>query len=435
MDNRYSILFLFALSLVLIAYGSVPLFASESESEHGRFIKYHWYESGIENGNPTYNPRIRVNAPEVVLHPSFMHRSEVRGNGMILIKMEENPAQLKSASLYMEQWGGHPGTANKRVTVNGRSTYELPEVGTVDHHCTYTYPDISLKILDLVNGYNAFQFACDTGTTFWGHFLIDNVALKAELKREHSLLKKRGLDKFTATVIAEKNDLNEEVISLRLDYPESSSKMIKRVDYRGFYYGYDENGNCKSRDWHGFTKSKNPVAIIGSSDTPPFRVGWDVSMIPSQDEMAVQAEIVFKDEPKVVFKTPELNGLSTPNCDNSLVSIYQSHDLPIPFWSRDNRFKECTIQVDVNPEQVEYAELHVVIWDGGKGDVKEPFTLNGHPLPVAGDGHHDLLYRVIPIQPEILQKGLNTIGLLSDTKHHGIEVLLPGPALVIRSLY
>jgi hypothetical protein len=32
-----------------------------------------------------------------------------------------------------------------------------------------------------------------------------------------------------------------------------------------------------------------------------------------------------------------------------------------------------------------------------------------------------------------LVKGVNVVRVLSNTEHHGIEVLLPGPALVIRS--
>ena len=39
------------------------------------------------------------------------------------------------------------------ITVNGRSTYFLPRVGSQVGHCTYFYPSIPLKITDLVDGY------------------------------------------------------------------------------------------------------------------------------------------------------------------------------------------------------------------------------------------------------------------------------------------
>jgi hypothetical protein len=72
-----------------------------------------------------------------------------------------------------------------------------------------------------------------------------------------------------------------------------------------------------------------------------------------------------------------------------------------------------------------------VIWDGGAGLVQTPFKLNGYALPVAGTGAHDVLYRILPVEPAFLRKGENRITLLSDTEHHGIEILLPGPCLII----
>jgi hypothetical protein len=59
-------------------------------------------------------------------------------------------------------------------------------------------------------------------------------------------------------------------------------------------------------------------------------------------------------------------------------------------------------------------------------------ALNGVPLAVAGKGRHDLLYRVVKVEARTLRRGDNVVRVLSDTSHHGIEVVLPGPALVVR---
>ena len=92
----------------------------------GRFLRLWWYEPGLENGNPVTNRRFRVNAPEVVTHPTFATRPEAKSSGMLQVRMHEDLSQLRGAELYLELWGGHPGTANRRVTVNGRTTYLLP---------------------------------------------------------------------------------------------------------------------------------------------------------------------------------------------------------------------------------------------------------------------------------------------------------------------
>ena len=76
--------------------------------------------------------------------------------------------------------------------------------------------------------------------------------------------------------------------------------------------------------------------------------------------------------------------------------------------------------------------MHVVTWDGGAGTVKDYFTLNGRPLTVAGTGRHDVIYSAVPLEPSLLRRGANTIELHSDTDHHGIEVLWPGPVLAVR---
>ena len=175
------------------------------------------------------------------------------------------------------------------------------------------------------------------------------------------------------------------------------------------------------------------MARIGRSRTPPYRVPWDVSLLPDQADVAVKAVVRFRDAGEVTYETAPLAGIPLPRAADVTVRLHTASDLPRPFWSRASRLKTCTLTLEEDPSTIERAELHVAIWDGGKGNVEDPFTLNGQPLPVAGKGRHDLIYRVLPVDPKWLKKGANEIRLLSDTTHHGIEVLLPGPALVVRS--
>jgi hypothetical protein len=181
------------------------------------------------------------------------------------------------------------------------------------------------------------------------------------------------------------------------------------------------------------TKNKEPHAIIGTAQQYPFSVDWDTAMLQEQQEMAVRAIVHFKDHPEFTYVTPVIGGLYANKPKGTRVTVYASRDLPAPFWSRANQKKACSIEVDIDPARIERAELNVVVWDGGAGNVKEYFTLNGTPLAIAGNGKHDVLYRKIPLDPKILKRGTNRIELLSDTEHHGLEILLPGPALVIRS--
>ena len=404
--------------------------AAPGQQTNGTFWRVHWYERGLQHGNPAYEQRFRVNSPEVVLHPVFGKRVEARENGLMLILAEEDLGLLTGAELYLEAWGGHPGTANKRVTVNGRSTYYLPRVGTEDLNCTYHYPALGLRIDDLVNGYSAFQFALDRGKTFWGHMLVDNACLRVALTNGHPDLARAGLDAFQAKV---KATAWAERWELALDLPESKLAAIESVDFQGYCFGYDENGDSRCTDWHGFTKDRKPVALLGTATTAPFSVAWDTTMLPAQKGVAVRAVIHFKGQTNLAYVTGATCGLQILERPGRRVTLYASHDLPKGFWSRANQKKQCIIYLDVNPRLIERAELHVNAWTGGPGEVKEYFLLNGRHFPVADGAKHELIYSRLPVDPGILRQGANIIELRSDTEHHGIEILLPGPCLMVRS--
>ncbi len=385
------------------------------------------YQPGLEHGNPVYNRRFRVNSPEASLHPEFMYRNEARENGMMQILIHEDLAQLAGAELYCEIWGGHPGTANKRLTINGRSNYALPETGTAAGHCTHMYPTVPLQVSDLVNGHNALQFACDQGSSFWGHFIVDQASLRAVLKPGHPDLIAAGLAGFRAALQAAPGEGK----TLRLSLLHAGAANVARVDVYGRYRGYDENGSAESPGWHGFTKGRRPVAHLGTLTEAPWTLDWDLSMLADQEGMTARAVIHFRDCPGITYETEALDGLSTPPRD-ARVRLYAAQGQPAPFWTRDSQERRCVLSLDLDPATIERAVLHVVLWDGGRGEVEAPFTLNGCPLPVAGDGDHDVLYRQIELDPSILHRGENEIRVLSDTAHHGIEVLRPGPALMVR---
>ncbi len=421
--------------LVLLVCLCVALAGVGSDAyaqDEPQFFRVYWYQDGLEHGNPKFNSRFRVNAPEVTLHERFGYREEVRGNGMMQIFIEEDLLSVEGAELYVEIWGGHPGTENKRVSLNGRSTYPLPQVGTAQGHCTHQYPTIQLKRTDLVDGYNAIQFACDTGSTFWGHFIVDNAALRIALPDNHADIESAGLNGFEGVVTARADPENER-IDASLEVGERWSSAVEAVEFYGHYRGYDENGNEKEPDWHGYTKNKEPVAHLGTDETAPFAIEWDTHMLPSQDNVAVRAVVRFREHPDLIYETEPHGGMRISERPGRKVTLHAVEEIPIPYWSRAGERRTAVINLEIDPAQIEEAQLHVSVWDGGAGTVEDYFTLNGTPLDVAGDGSHDVIYSVVPISPDLLKKGENRIELVSDTEHHGIEVLLPGPVLAVRS--
>jgi hypothetical protein len=375
--------------------------------------------------------RWRVNDPELSLHETYGKRREALANGLMLINAPVDLFSIQSASLKLALWGGHPGTSDKQVTVNGKGTYSIPEAGAEEHHCTYSYPDIPLEISHLVNGVNAFQYSCERGSTFWGHFIIDNATLRVTLKSDHADLTSYSLDSFQAEISRqERNGPLQEDEKLSLKFTEIPSAAIDSVVYFGRYYGFDDNGNRLESDWHGFTQNGRHINTLGTSAEAPYTVNWDTRMIPTQPSpMAVKAIIYF--ESGLRYETPTLNGLVFPD-DRPDVMLYQCSEIPVPFWSRAHNKKVAKLIIRDDIRDAEKAILLVKVWDGGAGNIDQPFTLNGHAYNIiSGEAIHDVVYTRTEVDVSHLKQGINEFVLLSDTEHHGIEILLPGPCLLI----
>ncbi len=396
----------------------------------GTFYREYW-----ANWDPNINNcsgRLRVNDTELSLHEEFGRRSEARANGLALMKVEEDIFGLESAELYLEMWGGHPGTANKRFYLNGRQAYQVPETGTAAGNCTYGYPKIPLKVGHLVQGTNALQFVCDRGDSFWGHFILDNAAIRCFLKPNHPELIRSGMERFSAQVeLADTSNSLNDMVRVSLSYQDQFKDSIRSVDYFGRYFGFDDDGDGRDNGWHGYTQKRLPRNHIGTSSTAPFEVVWDTTMVPSQSgAMAIRAVVHLKNGLKYVTDT--LDGLSF-DAGRDRVEMYKCSEMPAPFWSRASRVSKATINLPEDVGVIRRALLMVKIWDGGEGNVKEPFRINGIPYSItSGKAIHDVVFTIAGIDPSNLRGGDNEITLVSDTEHHGIEVLLPGPVLIVR---
>ena len=387
-----------------------------------------WQDTGVSNCKRW----LRVNDTELSLHETFGNRPEARGNGLMLIPIYENLFLLERAELHLDMWGGHPGTTNKRFVPNGKEVYDILEVGTETGNCTYNYPVIDLKVGHLVSGINALQFTCDRGSSFWGHFIIDSAVIRCFLKGDHPDLLKADLEEFTAKVVLGNTEkILDETTTVSISYPERFEKSMISVDYFGHYLGFDDTGNGVENDWHGFTHKDRYRNHIGSTSEPPFFVRWDTSMIPSQSRpVAIRACVHLAGGFHYITKT--LSNLSFPS-GRMKVEMYRCSIMPVPFWSRASQESKAQIDLPADISSLARALLMIKVWDGGEGSVREPFKINGHPYSVtSGKAIHDVVLTIAEVDPEHLRAGKNEITLLSDSEHHGIEVLLPGPVIIAR---
>ncbi len=407
------------------------MFTSGSLYSQSNFFTQNWvkYEGKINNNKET-GERTRVNDREMSTNQSFSTRFEAHVNGLAIISIPDTITQLEKAELFCELWGGHPKTARKRFQINGGTVYDLPSEPTEEGNCEYLFPVIPFNYKELVIGTNALQFVCDRGDSFWGHFLMEEIAINCYYKPDAPHIKRSGLAGFKA-IPEVKSKVIGETTDIWLDFTETLADQIAEVHYFGNYFGYDWNGSGIEQQWHGYQFKRKYTDHIGSSTMPPFIVKWDTRMLPDQGKpMAIKALVVFKNG--LQFWSDILGGITFYTSRPKVQLLYPT-EMPVPFWSRDKQLRKATIELTVKPENIEEAFLFTRIWDGGEGMIKEPFKMNGVPYRItAGNAPHELRVSISKVLSENLRIGTNIIELLSDTEHHGIEVCLPGPGLIIR---
>ncbi len=407
----------------------ILLFVGSSYSQNG-FYREYWGEVN-KSANNVSGDRWRVNDAESVLHRNFGKMKESSANGLVIVDVPEDLFGLRTAEIYMELWGGHPKTASKKVSINGKVIHDISGVGAEEGNCTYSYPTIKVESKHLVKGKNSLQFSCKKGESFWGHYIIDNLSVRCFLKPDHVDLKENDFEHFNGKIKAPNQIINES-IKLVLGIDEKYLPLISSVDYFANYFGYDDNGNGKDDDWHGYTFKREFTNHVGQEKSNTFQIYWNTEMIPDQSKpITFRAVITFKNGLK--YLTDQTDG-SILSRKEETVTMHYTNKMPIPFWSRDNKEKTAKVYIPISEKKIIKAEMQVRVWDGGAGEVKNPFKFNGYPYQIiSGKSIHDLIYTKIEVPQEQITNGWNKYNLISDTKHHGIEMLLPGPCLIIRS--
>jgi hypothetical protein len=431
-----------------------------------RYFREYWASPDSER------LRLRVNDRDVSLHPEFGGRSEATANGLALIDVPDDLRSVAAAELVLELWGGHPWTTHKRVTLNGHHTYCLPADGTDLGHCAYTFPRIPVGVGDLVRGTNVLQFACDRGRGFWGHYIVDNVCLRlyyhdlpemaheglaasgggaahCDLSQESvarrfpaagpAITDTLGLSiRFDGGVYLEVAPACDESLGRRNAEERAADVLpsIGRVDYYARYSGYAALGGISpiSFSYHGGTKDRFAYGHLGGSTEPPFAVGPVLARaLPQPVPVSLAAVATTIDGGAVVLG--HASAVLRRRSDEGVLAM--PYESSVPFWSRAGKAKTARLDVPADlAARITSAHLRLRLWNGGAGSVEHPVRLNGEPVDCGISGApHDLVDVDVPLRDGLVQAGTNVLTVRSNTEHHGIEVLLPGPALEIRYEY
>jgi len=353
-------------------------------------------------------------------------------NPVMTFQVDDLEGAVRAEALF-DIWGGHPGTTDKRFRMNGNEWIGVPDHPTIpeDPECYYSEFNYIFEIpLDqlqegdnTLEGTSGGQTCFDFGWGQWGWYVM---ILRIYYSPDKAGTTGSIISHPSGSVITEPDTIVVDA---------SSPAGIKRVELLGRYRGYDENGDGIFTDWHRNYHTTALDEHIGSSTGSPHRIIWDNRWIPDQQAHAISLVARICDNSNVWFVTEIVDSISLVRPEGVSVKMFTAENIPGKFGVRAGQTKSCDIQIDQLTGATN-ARIYHRTWNGqdggaGSGFIKEPLSVNSWKDKVGGANHnYRLSIRKVPV--EVLLEGKNVVSYSSQTSHHGIEILWPGPALLVR---
>ncbi len=360
-------------------------------------------------------------------------------NSRLEIRIDDLKHAIRAEAL-LDRWGGHRGTINKRIRFNDHDWITVPEIKAVPTDIRpemlmfQDNPVVEVPLQHLLQGANIFDADCDEAGGFgWGQWGLYSLILRVYYDRQM-----KG-DNFAIS-----GEINSPAAGQSIDdYPsiEVSADAplgVARIDVLAAYDGFDEDGDGIFDGWHEshfqlVRGEANEIRDhVGTLWKKPYQLTWNTHWVPDQKPGGISLVARIQDSRGYWSVSEPVTGLSLDREDLN-VRLYRARGVPEDFAVRVEETKECFFDIPTSDRisQATEAALHLRTWHGWDGH-HEPLRINDHAMSVDGKNHfYD--YDLLPFPPSTLHRGENTFRIHSKTEHHMLEVLWPGPAIVVRT--
>ena len=353
-------------------------------------------------------------------------------NPVMTFQVDDLDGAIKAEALF-DIWGGHVGTIDKKFRLNGNTWVDVPDHPTIPEEPECYYSEFNhifeVPLEQLNEGSNTLEGTSGGQTCFnfnWGQWGWYVMVVRVYYGPEKA--------QTTGSIISHLS--GSDMTELDTIVIEAASPAgIRKVDLLGKYLGYDENGDGIYYDWHRNYHVLNIEEHIGTSISSPYKIVWDNQWIPDQEPHGISLVARICDKNNIWYVTEIVDSISLVRPEGVGVKMYTAQDVPKKFGVRVRQKKWCNIIID-SLDYATNARIYHRTWNGldggaGSGLVKEPLIVNSWRDKVGGANHnYKLSIRKVPI--DALIEGTNGVGYESETNHHGIEILWPGPAMLVR---
>jgi len=332
------------------------------------------------------------------------------------------------AEVVIEQWGGHAGTSDKRLRLNGNRWIAIPEpdipgaVGADPHPESYqrlSQATVPLPLDQLRQGDNTFEFTSGGQITFdfgWGQWGVYGVTFRIYYDQSRPHVSGRIVSPGPG-----------ETFSGALTVEVEADEGTEAVDVVALYDDFDYEGNGLYRQWHYTYRYGRIQHHVGVSTRAPFTVTWDTDWVPDQPEpVALMARLRGPDG--LCTMTEPVAGLVLERPSTS-VQLYRPFSVPPNWQTRAGKRQACKVFVPHDLTRATSARLMLASWSGAHADA---IGIDETKVVTRVGRSHDYSYDEVDVPLDLLHAGTLELFTEASTEHHGIEVLWPGICLKVQ---
>jgi len=377
----------------------------------------------------------RVTDPNAV--KNFEAAREFLPNPVIPFRLSDLEKATR-AEIVIDRWGGHTGTAGKRIRFNRNTWIPLPELIAVpegqDPLC-YMYQDnpvVQVPLEHLKEGSNTLEGMADNQVCHsfnWGQWGWYGAILRVYYPAAVAHPEARLIAPLSGAVLGE-----NPVVQISI---EGSPVPVDRVDILALYEGFDEDGDGLFYDWHGHYRYSSLTGHVGTvvpetSEQKTLRLKWDTKLVPDQPEGSLRLLARVRGENGVWWVTGVNDGLALERSDSE-VQFFKAEEVPESFWVRDGARESCLIPLpaEVAERDMEDLWFHLRAWNGDNHGTGTLTRINSWEGSIPGVDHN-YTCTAFRLPASAVKAGSNKVEFFSATHHHGVELLWPGPGLTIR---
>ncbi|RLA53991.1 MAG: hypothetical protein DRQ65_05675, partial [Gammaproteobacteria bacterium] len=317
-------------------------------------------------------------------------------NPVLNLTVSDLQGAIKAVAV-IDVWGGHVGTVGKQFRLNGNNWIDIPSISNTptNPECyTHQYSiEVEVPLADLAQGTNSLEGTSGGQTCYnfgWGQWGWYGFILRVYYDPGQKTAPTGAITSPAAGATIGENSV--------FVADAASGVGINRVEFVGYYYDFDVDGNGVFTDWQqSYHRLRGESSMklrnhIGTATVAPFTVNWDNSWIPDQPADGIEVVARIRDSEGLWVVTDRVSGLtlSRPGIN---VEMYRPTDVPEKFWVRAGQTKssEFVIPAGHDLANAESAWLHAATWNGISGQAEpgeDHWTrVNGWTTPRFGENH------------------------------------------------